>query len=98
MFNGQSALVLWFAHLFNPPPLTTLTRSQKIARSFLVALTLFACCIAVATLAAVALYLAGHAHEMAKDRTTVAGVEIIFIAAIVNALCLRAILTIKRSA
>jgi len=98
VFEAGNIIVSWFNHLFNPPPLVSLSQGQKIARSFLVALSLFVCCIAVATFGAVGLYLTGQARAMASDQTTMAGLEIVAIALVGDALCLRAVLAIKRGA
>jgi hypothetical protein len=98
VFDGLIALVTWFAGLFNPPPLVSLSQGEKILRSFLVALSLFAACIAVATLGAIGLYLIGQAREILNDQKALAGMGIVAVAIVGDALCVRAVLAIKRSA
>ena len=96
VFSGWNFLISWFAHLFNPPLLNSLSQWQRIVRSFLVALSLFVLCIAVATLGATFLYVAGHARALVNDQTTVAGLGIVLVAVIGDTLCFRALLAIKR--
>jgi hypothetical protein len=97
MFNGRNALVTWFANLFNPPPLAAMNQGQKMARIFLVALTLVLLCIVAAVFAASVLVLAGRAQEMMSEPTALAGTEILFVGALGSALCWRTLLMVSRS-
>jgi hypothetical protein len=55
-------VVFWVIHLFDPPPLASLTLRQKIARILGVSLTLLAICLLLTMLLAAGILLTEHGH------------------------------------
>jgi hypothetical protein len=96
--NRFSEILPWLAHLFNPPPLESMTLTQKVGRVFLVALTLVVICILSAMLGALGIFLAQKAHGMlASTPELLDDLAIIFASMIVNTICVIVLLEIRKA-
>jgi hypothetical protein len=97
MHDGGMALVSWLANLFNPPPLGSMNRGQKVGRICLVALTLFFGCVVAAILGTLGLWMAGQARAAMQVPTGLEGMTIVVVGLMGNILCLRTLLAIRRN-
>jgi len=98
VINRSFALLAWLVNVFNPPPLETMTRAQKIGRASLVALTLVIICILTAMLGALGIFLVQKGrHLMGSMIDLLDGLGIIFVSTIVNTICVIVLLEIRRT-
>jgi hypothetical protein len=96
--NRSSDVLAWLAHLFNPPPLESMTFAQKVGRVFLVALTMVVICILTAMLGALGIFLVQKAHGMLSSAPELLDdLGIIFASMIVNTICVIALLEIRKA-
>ena len=96
--NRSPGILPWLAHLFNPPPLESMTLTQKVGRVFLVALTLVVICILSAMLGALGIFLVQKAHGMlAGTPELLDDIAIIFASMVVNTICVIVLLEIRKA-
>ena len=96
--NRPSGIFAWLANLFDPPPLESMSLTQKVSRVFLVALTLVVICILTAMLGALGIFLVQKAHGMLGGAPELLDdLAIIFVSMIVNTICVIVLLAIKRA-
>jgi Kef-type K+ transport system membrane component KefB len=87
----------WGLHMFDPPPLQSMNRTQKVGRIFLVTITILVTCILTAMGAAVVLYLFERGRQMLGSVPELAaGLEIILAGAAVNAICVIMLFEIRK--
>jgi len=98
MINRSVAILAWLIHLFNPPPFASMNRTQKVGRAFLVTLTVLVGCILTAMLGAVGIFVIQRGRDMlGSNAGLLAGLEIIFAGACVNAICVAVLLQIRKA-
>lgn len=88
-----------FLRLFNPPPLESLTVGQKIGRIFLITVSLTILCIFTAVMLALILYTIHAVPILWSDSKSIGFkhlLAIISASAMVNTLCVLALLQIKK--
>jgi hypothetical protein len=88
MLSRFFAIVTWLINLFDPPPLASMNRSQKMSRALLVTLTLILSCILTAMLGAVGIFVVERGRHMLNSiPELLGGLGIIFTGVCVNAIC-----------
>jgi len=98
MLNRSYALLAWLLHLFAPPPLASMSVTQKIGRTFLVTMTLVVICILTTMLGAIGIFVIERGRDMLGSIPELRrGVVIIFAGICVNAICVAVLLHIKKA-
>jgi hypothetical protein len=98
MISQSFATLIWLINLFNPPPLASMSRLQKVGRVFLVTLTLMLSCTLTAMLGAVGIFLIQRERAMLSSMPELlGGLEIIFTGVCVNAICVVVLFQVKKA-
>lgn len=98
MINLPSLVMAWFINLFTPPPLDSMTRSQKVGRIFLITITLVVNSILFAMVGASLIFLLERGTAMLNSvPALMEGLVIILTSIFVNALCVSVLLQIKKA-
>jgi len=91
------AVAHWLIHLFEPPPLASMSLGQKIGRIFNVCLALLVICILTAITAAAFIFgVQQTCLIMGKASESLLGLEIIALGLSVNAICFYAVLRVRK--
>jgi len=91
------ALAGWLIHLFNPPPLNSMTTVQKTGRVLLFSGTLVIASIVFAMVGAVGLYLVERGRELGDVPEFYHGLVIVLVGIAVNISCVFVLLQIKKA-
>jgi len=98
MLKQPFSILAWLFDLFDPPPLRSMSRAQKIGRAFLLTGTLVVVCILTAMLGAVGVFIFQREHDMAGSiRDLLRDLGIIFVSMVVNTICVIVLLQIKKA-
>jgi len=98
MLRYASATVDWLINIFNPPPLASMTRTQKLNRSLLITLALVVNCVLLAMLVALGVYLLERGRQILSTAADeVNALAIIFVSIGVNMLCVIVLFQIKKA-
>jgi hypothetical protein len=88
----------WFLHLFNPPPLNSMTWLQKIGRVLLVSVTLVVTSILLAMLTALGFFLVERGRQIVLSAPQLLdGTTIILVGIGVNVLCVRVLFAVIKA-
>jgi hypothetical protein len=96
MLKSSVAILHWLLNLFDPPPLKSMTLTQKVGRIVLLSGTLVIGSVLVAMLGALGLYLAERGHELGDSPEFYKGIGIILTGVVVNTFCVLTLVQIKR--
>jgi hypothetical protein len=96
MLKPTFAIMHWLMNLFDPPPLKSMTFSQKLGRVFLFSGTMVIGSILVAMLGALGLYLIQRGRELGQTPEIYKGAIIILTAVVVNTFCVLILIQLKR--
>jgi ABC-type Fe3+-siderophore transport system permease subunit len=91
------SVVMWLLNLFDPPPLASMTFTQKVGRVILLSSTLVIGSVLVAMLGALGLYLLEKGREIGNTPEFFSGISVILVGIAVNTLCIAVLLQIKRA-
>ena len=91
------SLASWVMELFNPPPLKSMTLTQKTGRVLLFTAVLVIASIIFAMVGAVGLYIMERARELRDTPQFYHGLLIILVGIAVNVSCVFALLQIKKA-
>ena len=91
------SLVGWIIELFNPPPLRSMTLTQKAGRILLFTAALVIGSIVFAMVGAVGLYVMERGRELRDTPQFYHGLLIVMVGAAVNAACVFVLLQIKKA-
>jgi hypothetical protein len=91
------SLLPWLMEMFNPPPLESMTFSQKTGRVVFFSAMLVIASVLFAMAAAVGLYLLERARELHDTPGFYHGVVIVMFGVAVNAFCVFVLLQIKKA-
>jgi uncharacterized membrane protein YidH (DUF202 family) len=97
MIKWSLAMLAWLIHLFNPPPLNSMTFGQKAGRVVLFTATLIVGSVLVAMLGALGLFVMERSREMGRKPEFFNGACIILAGIVVNVTCLTVLLHIKKA-
>lgn len=98
MLKQPFSILAWLVNLFDPPPLQSMSRNQKVGRVFLLTGTLVVVCILTAMLGAAGIFLMQRGHDMISNvRDLLRDVGIIFVSMIVNTICVIVLLEIRKA-
>jgi hypothetical protein len=97
VFASLLALAQWLLNLFDPPPLKSMTLSQKAGRIFLLTFTLLVGSVLFAMVGAVGLFIMERGRELRDTPQFYHGLLIIFVGMAVNAGCIFILLQIKKA-
>jgi hypothetical protein len=98
MINRSITILVWLVNLFDPPPLATMSRAQKIGRIFLVTTTLVISCILTAMLVTLGIFVIERARDLLGSIPKLLDdLGIILVSMIVNAICVIVLLEIKKA-
>jgi hypothetical protein len=96
MIKHSFSLLSWLMNLFDPPPLKSMTFTQKVGRVALLSGTLVVGSILVAMFGALGLYLMERGREMGSQPEFYKGLGIILAGIIVNTICVLTLVQMKR--
>jgi uncharacterized membrane protein YidH (DUF202 family) len=97
MVKALFTLVVWLVHLFDPPPLASLSVTQKIGRALFVSLSLMTICISTALVGAAGLYGFQRGDEIVSTFPNLLnGLAIVSTGIVVNVLCVMVLLEIRK--
>lgn len=96
MIKPIAASLSWLLNLFDPPPLKSMTTSQKVGRVVLLSSTLVFGSILVAMLGALGLYLMERGRELQDTPEFYKGLVIILTGIVVNTFSVLILVQIKR--
>ena len=96
MIKPITTTLSWLLNLFDPPPLKSMTTSQKVGRVVLLSSTLVFGSILVAMLGALGLYLMERGRELQDTPEFYKGLVIILTGIVVNTFCVLILVQIKR--
>ena len=97
MTKRTAALLFWMLNLFNPPPLTAMTTTQKAGRVLLLSATLVIGSVLVAMLGALGLFVMERGREMGSTPEFFKGIGIILVGIAVNVACVVVLIHIKKA-
>ena len=98
MLKHPISIFAWLLELFDPPPRESMTRLQKIGRTFLLTGTLVVVCILSAMLGAAGIFIFQKEHDMANSaRELLRDLGIIFVSMIINTFCVMVLLQIRKA-
>jgi hypothetical protein len=97
MLKPTAAILTWLMNLFDPPPLKSMTLTQKAGRVVLLSGTLVIGSILVAMLGALGLYLIQRGRELGDTPELYKGLVIILTAVVVNTFCVLILVQLKRA-
>jgi len=96
MIKPIASTLMWLLNLFDPPPLKSMTMSQKVGRVVLLSGTLVIGSILVAMLGALGLYLVERGRELRDTPEFYKGIGIILTGIVVNTFCVLILVQLKR--
>ena len=96
-FYPLTSLIGWIVEMFNPPPLESLTFTQRAGRVFLFTLTMVVGSILFAMAGAVGLYIMERGRELRDTPQFYHGLLIMLVGAAVNVGCVFVLLQIKKA-
>ncbi len=92
------SILTWVVNLFDPPPLDSMNRVQKVGRVFMVTMSLVLGSILAAVVTGIGIYLVQRGHEMVTSVPhLLTGLGIIFTSIVVNTICVLVLLAVKRA-
>jgi hypothetical protein len=97
MVKRVKSLFSWLLNLFDPPPLKSMTLTQKAGRVLFLTGTLVLGSIIVAMLGAVGLFLMEKGREFRDAPEFIDGLGIIFVGVVVNSVCVLVLVQIKHA-
>lgn len=97
MFKPITAILTWLLNLFDPPPLKSMTVSQKVGRVVLLSGTLVIGSILVAMISALGLYIMERGRELGNTPEFYKGLVIILTGIVVNTFCVLILVQLKRA-
>jgi uncharacterized membrane protein YidH (DUF202 family) len=97
MLKRLTAILAWLLNLFDPPPLVSMTLTQKVGRVLLLSGTLVVGSVLVAMIGALGLYLMEKGRELGNTPEFFQGVLIIVTGIIVNTVCVLVLIQFKNA-
>jgi hypothetical protein len=98
MLPRPSSLLAWLLSLFDPPPLETMNWAQKVARVFVVTVTLLLSCVLLSMLSSLIIFIVQRGWQMLHGGShLLAGLVIILAGISVNVVCVMILVEISRA-
>ena len=95
-FSPHTSLFGWVVDMFNPPPLESMTLTQRAGRVFLLTLAMVVASILFAMAGAVGLYVMERGRELRDTPQFYHGLVIVLVGIAVNAACVFVLLQVKK--